>query len=128
MIKNKRVSYTLQNKMIHFINHHSNWLNISKSKLVSQCIEECFPMMDEELNYMRKTNGYSLYKHAKKFHNSFPITLTLSEIVVDRLNYYSQELDVKKSHLVEISVYLMDEKVSQELENDIKELMDSSEV
>jgi len=40
----------------------------------------------------------------KKYPNTIPITITLPFEVVERLDYYSDKLGVKKSHLVMSSV------------------------
>lgn len=123
MKNTKRVTFTLMKSDIRFINTQSENMKMYKSNFVSLCIEECFPLMKEELEE-KKVLGYdSPYKVRKKFFDTYPITVTLPNDVVEKLNYYSKEIGVKKSHLVSISIYLMEEKIQTELSDDIDELM-----
>lgn len=102
-----RVTYTLQQIDLYYINKYKNRLNLNKSQFICYCIENCFPLMEEELNEMREKGGYSMYKHSKKFKNTKPITITLPKDIVEKLNYYSKELGVKKSHLVCVGITIV---------------------
>ena len=82
--------------------------------------------MKEELEEFRGSGNDEFYSN-KKINHTQPITFTLPIEVLERLNYYSTELGVKKSHLVNGSVYLMYEKIQSDLDRDIEELMDSVE-
>ncbi|MCT7483316.1 hypothetical protein [Aliarcobacter cryaerophilus] len=125
MKNTKRVTFTLMKSDIRFINNQSEMMKMYKSNFVSLCIENCFPLMEEELDEKRELGYDSPYKVRKKFFDTHPITVTLPIEVVEKLNYYSKEIGIKKSHLVSISIYLMEEKIKKELSNQINDLMDS---
>jgi hypothetical protein len=55
-------------------------------------------------NELVKYGGKITDKIPKKYFNTIPKTYTLPIEVVDRLNYYSNVLGVKKSHLVMSSI------------------------
>lgn len=132
MKNNIRVTYTLKEVDVDIINHYSQLYNLPKSKFVSNCIEYGFGFMEEELEEFKNNDDESLYKRGRKFFDTTPKTFTLPKDVIDRLNYYSKELKVKKSHLVGVSIYLMYEKIEEDenqkhqkdLDNQIEELMD----
>jgi len=127
MKNNLRVTYTLHPNIVNIINHFSEYYNLSKSKFVSLCIEYGFEFMEEELEEF-KGGGYDdFYKGSKKINDTQPTTLTLPKDLLERLNYYSTELGVKKSHLVNGSVYLIYEDIQQKLSDDIDDLMKSVE-
>ena len=127
MKNTKRVTFTLMKSDIRFINNQSENMKMYKSNFVSLCIENCLPLMEEELNEKRELGYDSPYKVRKKFFDTHPITVTLPIDVVEKLSYYSKEIGIKKSHLVSISIYLMEEKIQTELSDDIDELMKSVE-
>ena len=127
MKKSKRVTYTLPMGNINFIEKLSYYYDISKSKFVSNCIEDGFKLMEEELEDLKNGEYENIYEIGKKMSDTKPITFSIPQSVVDRLNYYSSELGVKKSHLVGISVYLMYEKINKILEDDIDDLMEEVE-
>lgn len=123
MKNNLRVTYTLHPNVVRIINHFSEYYKLSKSKFVSLCIESGFKYMEEELDEFRGGGYDDFYRVSKKINDTQPITLTLPKDVLERLNYYSTELKVKKSHLVNGSVYLMYEEIQNDLSRDIDELM-----
>jgi hypothetical protein len=43
--------------------------------------------------------------------------------VIDKLDYYSTELEAKKSHLVGASIYLIHEAIQKDLDGRIEKLM-----
>ncbi|MCX6076451.1 MAG: hypothetical protein NTW78_06130 [Campylobacterales bacterium] len=122
--KSIRVTFTLKRNSIDLINHYSVLWNLSKSKLVSLCMESGFELMEEEKNDEDVINHKS-----KKFRKTIPLTVTLASDVVEKLDYYSKLFKWKKSHLVFISIYYkLIDKINQQLEDEIEELMDSSEI
>lgn len=125
MKNTKRVTFTLPKSDIRFINTHSIDMKMYKSNFVSLCIEECFPLMEEELEEKRELGYDTPYEFRKKFYNTFPITVTLPIDVVEKLDFYSKEIGIKKSHLVSISIYLMEEKKQKELSELIDDLMET---
>ena len=119
--KSIRVTYTLHRDIIDLINHYSMLWRISKSKLVSLCMEDGFELMEEEKNDEDNINHKS-----KKFRKTIPLTVTLPSDVVERLDYYSKWFKWKKSHLVMISIHY--KLIDKQLEEEIEELMESLEV
>jgi len=125
MKNTKRVTYTLPKSDIRFINTYSVDMKMNKSNFISLCIEECLPLMEEELED-KKIEGYDTpYMFGKKFHNTFPITITLPIDLVEKIDFYSKEIGIKKSHLVFVSIHLMMKKKESELSDFMDELMDS---
>ena len=122
--KSIRVTFTLKRNSIDLINHYSVLLGLSKSKLVSLCMESGFELMEEEKNDEDVINHRN-----KKFRKTIPLTVTLPSDVVEKLDYYSKLFQWKKSHLVFISIhYKLIDKINQQFEDEIEELMESSEV
>lgn len=119
--KSIRVTFTLHRDIIDLINHYSMLWRISKSKLVSLCMEDGFELMEEEKNDEDNINHKS-----KKFRKTIPLTVTLPSDVVEKLDYYSKWFKWKKSHLVMISIHY--KLIDKQLEGEIEELMESSEV
>jgi len=79
---------------------------VTKSSLIKDCLLKSFGFFESEL----VEYGKSHFKDSpKKYFNTKPITVTLPFEVVDRLDYYSQQLGIKKSHLVMSSVLLSGE-------------------
>ena len=73
----------------------------TKSSIIKNCLLESFGLFENELV---ESGGKPLSGVPKKFSNSIPITITLPFEVVDKLDYYSTKLEVKKSHLVRCSI------------------------
>lgn len=123
-----RKTFTLQPQIIELINYYSEYLNLSKSKFISYCISYTFTYMEIELEEMNK-GGYSMYqKVGKKLFNTSPLTVTLPKCVLDKFDYYCKELDVKKSHMIKLSVIVLVEDLGIGLEREIEELMESVEI
>jgi hypothetical protein len=123
MIRTKRVAYTLPKDLIHFIDWYSKWEKLSKSKLVLLCIEEGFELFEDELN-----EGEIIDYHSKKIKNTIPFTITLPINVIEKLDYFHEKMIIPKSHLVVVSITLLLEKINQQIDDDIKKLMESSEL
>ena len=121
--KCKRVTFTIENGISNIINYFSEYYDISKSKFVSDCIEYSYQFMEEELK--EKNDGIydTFYQRSKKFPNTNPITLTLPQSVVDKLDYYSKEIGIKKSHIVKCSIIIWIEDKDKNFQNEIDDLM-----
>lgn len=122
-MKNKRVTYTIPKNLIEFIDDFSEIKKMRKSNFVSMCIESSYKFLDEELEEYK--NGFydELYSNGKKIFDTKPITLSLPLSVVEKLNFYSSELGVKKSHLVFFSIVVYSETLQRELDSGVEELM-----
>ncbi len=81
-------------------------LKITKSSLIKDCLVESFGLFEKELMDNCRIPLSKTYNFPKKFSNTQPITITLPFEVVERLNYFSKKLGIKKSHLVMCSVDL----------------------
>ena len=81
-------------------------LNITKSSLIKDCLLESFELFEKELIDNGGIPLNKTYNFPKKFSNTQPITITLPFEVVDRLDYFSNQLGIKKSHLVMCSILL----------------------
>ena len=121
----KRMTFTLPLDDFKIIYEYSERMKLNKSNFISYSIEKCgFPLMEEELEDKKRLDYDTPYKRGKKFHNTHPITVTLPIDVVEKLNFYSKELGIKKSHLVSISLFLLGEKKQKELSDEIDDLME----
>lgn len=99
-----RNTFTLEAKIIDYIHYYSNYLDLTKSKFIFYCISYTFTYMEIEVEDIKK-EGYTMYETAKKkISNTSPITVTLPKCALDKFNYYCKVLDIKKSHMVKLSV------------------------
>ena len=92
----KKVTYTLKPSVIEMIERRSLLTNISKSKLVSHYIVSGFDMMVDEYY----ENNKQPLNVVKKMNDNIPMTFTISTDILDVIDFFSDKLDVKKSHLV----------------------------
>lgn len=120
MIKHKKVTYTLDRRSIDIIERRSFLEEISKSKLLSQCIQSGYELMIEE--YYEYDNQPRIGV-LKKFKNTIPKTFSLPTDVEAVLSYFSEELNLKKSHLVIGCIENFDRIESQKLSQQIDDLM-----
>ena len=74
-----------------------NGARTTKSSIIKDCLLQSFELFEKEL---MDNGGKPFEKIPKKFSDSIPLTITLPFDVVDKLEYYSTKLGVKKSHLV----------------------------
>ena len=115
-----RMTFTIPTQMVEAIDAMSRIWKISKSKIITICLECSFPLLDEELEDIGGKQP------PKKLPNTTPMTVTVPIEVKKRLQYYSKELDWKQSHIVIASLYyhlLMDKTEKEELDKQIDELM-----
>jgi len=76
---------------------------ISKSEYIKNCLINSFDTFEEEIE---EENIKILKKLSTNLFGTKPITITLPFEVVEKLEYYSEKLGVKKSHLVMCSILL----------------------
>ena len=100
MITHKKVTFTLMDMDIKRVIDLVNRLEITKSSIIKDCLLKSFGWFEEELMDNDGKPLSETYSYPKKYPNTKPITVTLPFEVVDRLDYYSKKLGVKKSHLV----------------------------
>ncbi len=98
MIKNKKVAYTLDQKVIDIINELSIVEKKSKSKCLADCIKRGYGTMLED--YQANNEKPYNYTTGKRRKNTRRKTFSLSRDIVDELNWFSEKLGMKKSHLV----------------------------
>lgn len=89
----KKVCYTLSKEVIDMIEERYISENMSKSDYLSKCIEYGYEMMEEACDEEEP------YCSTKKSKNTIGKTFNLPMKVIDKLNYFSEKLGVKKSHL-----------------------------
>lgn len=109
MKTHKKVTYTLTIDTLLKIDDfvELGGLKITKSSLIKDCLLENFGLFEKELVDNGGIPLSKTYNFPKKFSNTQPITITLPFEVVERLDYFSKELGIKKSHLVMCSVDLL---------------------
>jgi hypothetical protein len=124
MKQHKKCTYTLDRRVINIIERRSFLCDISKSKLVSNCIELGYQMM---VNDYYDNDKQPLVGVKKKRRNTTPITLSLGVDVLRNLEWFSDKLGMKKSHLVSASIINYEQIESDKLEKQIDKLMKSVE-
>jgi hypothetical protein len=98
MIKNKKVAYTLDQKVIDIINEMSIVEKKSKSKCLADCIKRGYGTMLEDY-YDNDEKPYN-YTTGKRRKNTIAKTFTLPIYIVNDLDWFSKKLGMKKSHLI----------------------------
>ena len=122
MIKTKRVTYTLTEDVIRFVDWYSDFRELSKSKLVLLClIDEGFILFEEEKDDVDVINH-----HSKKIKKTIPFTITLPIDIALKLDYYHKKMGIPKSHLVDVSITLLRKKVNLQIDEEINELNEVS--
>lgn len=120
MIKSKKVAYTLDQKVIDIINELSIVEKKSKNKCLADCITRGYGTMLEDY-YENDKKPYN-YTTGKRRKNTRRKTFSLSRDIVDELNWFSEKLGMKKSHLV-VRCVLNFERPKSELDQ-IDKIMD----
>ena len=122
-VPHKKVTYTFEKYIIDAIEERSVLEKISKSELLSFYIQSAYEMMMEEYT----ESGGKPIKTIKKRYNTIPKTFTISTEILDVIDFFSEKLDVKKSHLVSASVLAFEReavrKEQEKLSQEIDELM-----
>jgi hypothetical protein len=125
MKQHRKVTYTLDKGIIDIIEKRSFLGDISMSKFVSNCIVLGYEMM---IDGYYENNKQQLVGVIRKRRNTIPKTFTLPIDVIDTLNFFSDKLDVKKSHLVRCCIRNFEIEESERLSKQIDELMKSVEI
>ena len=120
MIKSKKVAYTLDDRAIAILNEMSFVEKKSKSKCLADCITRGYGTMLEDY-YDNDEKPYN-YTTGKRRKNTRRKTFSLSRDIVDELNWFSEKLGMKKSHLV-VRCVMNYERPKTELES-IDKIMD----
>jgi hypothetical protein len=107
MVNHKKVTYTLDQRVINIIERRSFLDDLSQSRWLSNCIQLGFEMMADDYY---GNDFKSLVGAKRKRPKTIPKTFTLPLDVVTTLNWFSDKLVVKKSHLV-IGCVLNHEKI-----------------
>ena len=121
MIKHKKVTYTIDRRSIAILEKRSFLEEISKSKLLSQCIQSGYELMIEE--YYEYDNQPRIDQCLKKRSGTIPKTFNLPIEVEAVLSWFSEELNLKKSHLVIGCIINFDREESKKLSQQIDEMM-----
>ena len=98
MIKSKKVAYTLSPDVINLIDQKSALEKKSTSKCLADCINRGYGTMLEDY-YDNDEKPYN-YTTGKRRKNTIRKTFSLPIDIVDELNWFSEKLGMKKSHLV----------------------------
>ena len=122
MVNHKKVTYTLSQRAINIIERRSFLSNQSQSRWLSQCIQLGFEMMVDDYY---DNNKQPLVGAPSKRRHTIPKTFTLPSDVVTSLNWFSEKLGMKKSHLVTASVLSFEKMEEEKLRNHIDELMNN---
>jgi len=122
MDNNKKVTYTLDQRIINIIERRSFLSDQSQSRWLSNCIQLGFQMMVDDYY---DNNEQPLVGAKKKRLNTIPKTFTLPTDVINTLSWFSKKLGIKKSHLVIGCVLSYEKMESEKLSEQIKELMGS---
>lgn len=124
MITTKRVTYTLTEDLIHFVDWYSCEIKYSKSQLVSLCLRDGgFDLFEEEKDDVNVINY-----HSKKVKKTIPFTITLPINIALKLDYYHKKMGIPKSHLVSVSITLLRKKVNLITDEWIEKFKKSSKI
>ena len=127
MKKHKKVCYTFEKSIIDVIENRSRLENIPKSKILLFYIQSGYEMIYEEFE---NSDGKPI-KTIRKRKNTIPKNYTLPLDCLEVIDFFSEKLDVKKSHLVMSCVVNFERelkrKENEKLTKDIDDLMDEME-
>jgi len=125
MVNHKKVTYTLDQRVINIIERRSFLSDLSQSRWLSNCIQLGFQMMVDDYY----DNGEQpLVGCDRKRPHTIPKTFTLPIDVINALSWFSDKLGMKKSHLVIGCVLNFDRTESEKLSHQIEQLMNSIEL
>lgn len=97
MVDRKKVCYTLDRKVIDLIDQRSALEKKTKSQVVTDCIKYGYSIMMGEY----KSNGRKPLSNVdKKREKTIPRSYTIPLDVIETLDFFSDKLGMKKSHLV----------------------------
>ncbi len=110
-IRNKEITFTLEDDThlhiaIGMLMKMGEGIKIRKSEYIRDSLLANFEIFEDEL---KNDNIEQLAKLSKVFVGTKPLTVTLPIEVIEKLEYYSKKLGMKKSHLVMCSLLLDEE-------------------
>ena len=110
-IRNKQITFTLEDDMhlhiaIGMLMKMGEGIKINKSEYIRDSLLANFEAFEDEL---KSDNIELLAKLSKVFVGTKTIAVTLPIEVIEKLEYYSEKLGMKKSHLVMCSLLLDEE-------------------
>ena len=120
----KKVTYTLSQRVINIIERGSFLSDLPMSRWLSNCIQYGYSMMVDDYYDNGKQPLVGLQR---KRSGTIPKTFTLPTDVVETLCWFSEKLQMKKSHIVAAAVLNYQRAESERLSLQIKELMESAE-
>ncbi len=127
MKTHRKVTYRFNQSIIDAIRDRAMIENITRSELLAFYIQQGYALMLEEFD----ESGGKPIPSIRKRSNTIPKTYTLPIEVEQTLSWFSQKLDVKKSHLVMALVIDFERKMAEleqkKLDAQIDELMKLAE-
>lgn len=127
MKTHRKVTYRFNQSIIDAIRDRAMIENITRSELLAFYIQQGYALMLEEFD----ESGGKPIPSIRKRSNTIPKTYTLPIEVEQTLSWFSQKLDVKKSHLVMALVIDFERKMAEleqkKLDTQIDELMKLAE-
>lgn len=127
MKTHRKVTYRFNQSIIDAIRDRAMIENITRSELLAFYIQQGYALMLEEFD----ESGGKPIPSIRKRSNTIPKTYTLPIEVEQTLSWFSQKLDVKKSHLVMAVVIDFERKMAEleqkKLDAQIDELMKLAE-
>lgn len=127
MKTHRKVTYRFNQSIIDAIKDRAMIENITRSELLAFYIQQGYALMLEEF----EESGGKPIPSIRKRSNTIPKTYTLPIEVEQTLSWFSQKLDVKKSHLVMALVIDFERKMAEleqkKLDAQIDELMKLAE-
>ena len=124
MVNHKKVTYTLDRRVINIIERRAFLSDFSQSRWLSNCIQLGFEIMVDDY-YDNDKQPLVGAKHKRRY--TTPKTFTLPIDVINTLSWFSEKLGMKKSHLVVGSVFNFERAESEKLSQQITELMASAQ-
>lgn len=99
-MKTKRMSFSLHQDLLELIGKYSELWKLSKSTVITNCLECGFELMEKE-----KHDEELLNRKNRNFKATIPITVTIPLDIAEKLNEYSEWFKIKKSHLLAIAIH-----------------------
>ena len=109
MKTHRKVTYRFNQSIIDAIRDRAMIENITRSELLAFYIQQGYALMLEEFD----ESGGKPIPSIRKRSNTIPKTYTLPIEVEQTLSWFSQKLDVKKSHLVMALVIDFERKMAE---------------
>lgn len=120
MKKYKKVTYTLEKSIVDVIYKRSLFENIPQSQYVSFCIQKGYSLMVDEYS---ESGGKPIKSITKRF-GTIPKTFTLPNEVVEVVNWFSDKMSVKRSHLVSALIVDFEREMQREEDEKLSQQID----